>query len=585
MKIKKLILERYKQFEKTEFEFCDINILAGPNNSGKTSILWAFKVFFYFIRKSLTIRNDSLNFQKHYVHAIDFIPLSSDEELWYNKDARQSQSVRITVEFETGWKGTIILTNMFGQIHVSFEHSPLPRGSSAEDILRLIKKEVAFIPGVVGVLVQEPFSTPVRQVSLASEGRYAEIFRSSLVRLSNDKPSALRKINAFLERNLNIRLLRPEFNPEQNEFIISKYEEDGREFDIVACGSGFHQIIQIFVNLLITKPNLVLFDEPDAHLHPSTQGSLASAIEELKDELNAQVFVATHSYDMIDYYDISNILLIDSSASHITPLKSEQSKQEKLIKVGIISNSSLVRLFSARNSIILEDKLIDIFKGFDRKLRTQICKSNSLRSAQGVSKFGIQKEIIDATTSIIGHPISPLFIQDRDGLPDEYINDLSSLARQDGMKMIFLNRHEIENYLVEPTLIRRILASKGIDITDQEAKELIKSVIASNKHEWIDKIRDRVVQVNHILRRLNGRANKTETQARGEVDRFVEDIGNELKRLISVLPGKELIREIRSKIQHDYRISFTDEELIQQTDRRISRDLMTIFNEINDELS
>lgn len=582
MKINKLILERFKQFERTTINLSDLNILAGPNNSGKTTILWALKVFFHFTKKSLNVRNNLLEFGKHYVHALDFIPLPTDAELWHNKDARQNIPVKISIEFDNGWTGTIILTSMFGQIHVSFEHSPLSSIITADRIEKELKKEVAFVPGVVGVLVQEVHSAQARQVSLAAEGRYAEIFRSSLLRLANDKPSALRKINEFLKKNLNVTLLKPEFVPSKNEYIISRYKENNKEFDIVAGGSGFHQIIQIFVNLLITKPQLVLFDEPDAHLHPSTQGTLASAVEELKDELQAQILVATHSYDIIDYYDLSKILLIDSKVPVIKHLVSEQDKYEKLSKAGIISNSALVRLFAAKTCIILEDEIMDVFRAFDRKLKTKVCKNNTLRSARGVSKFGIQKEIIDATSAIVGQAIQPLFIQDRDGLPEEYIEDLKALASQESMNIVFLNRHEIENYLIEPTLIRKVLADKGCVISANDIKNMIKEIIEEKKYIWIDKTRNRVKEVNNILRKLRGRGTKNTTQARLDVDRYYEEIGNDFRKIISVYPGKELLKVLRNKISEQYQISFSNIDLIEKTTASISRDLQQILKQISE---
>lgn len=586
MRIKKLKLERFKKFQKTEISLCDLNILAGPNNSGKTSILLALKIFFYFIHKSLYVKNNKLVFQNHYVHAIDFIPLPMDEELWFNKKSgNQQEPVTITLEFDNKWWGKLKLTSRFGQIHVAFDSSQLPSKHTANQLEQKLKKEVAYIPGVVGVLVQESYSTPARQMSLAAEGRYAEIFRSSLVRLTQNKTSALPRINSFLKNNLNIELLKPQFNPNKNEFIISRYKDllTKEEFDIVAGGSGFHQIIQIFINLLISKPTIVLFDEPDAHLHPSIQGSLASAIDELRNELNAQILVATHSYDMIDYFDVSNLLLINSSATTINPLESEFEKQEKLTKTGIISNSALVRLFSAKNTIILEDEIMDIFRGFDRKLKSQICKNCSPRSAKGVSKFGNQKEIVSAASDIIGTTITPIFIQDRDGLPDNYIDDLKRLNQQNDLNTIFLKRHEIENYLIEPTLFMKIISNKGIKISKNDINNLIKEVISEKKSEWNEAIRKRAKQINYELKHLVGRNQRNEIQVIKDVDDYIEAAKSNLKKLIALYPGKEMLRTIRNKIQDRYKISFNNNDLINITNGQISRELKSIFEEIHNE--
>jgi predicted ATP-dependent endonuclease of OLD family len=46
MKIKKIRLQRFRQFSDTTIEFGDFNVLVGPNNSGKTTVLHAIRAFF-----------------------------------------------------------------------------------------------------------------------------------------------------------------------------------------------------------------------------------------------------------------------------------------------------------------------------------------------------------------------------------------------------------------------------------------------------------------------------------------------------------------------------------------------------------
>ena len=46
MKIREIRLERFRQFRDTRIEVGDFNLLVGPNNCGKTSILHAVRAFF-----------------------------------------------------------------------------------------------------------------------------------------------------------------------------------------------------------------------------------------------------------------------------------------------------------------------------------------------------------------------------------------------------------------------------------------------------------------------------------------------------------------------------------------------------------
>ena len=62
------------------------------------------------------------------------------------------------------------------------------------------------------------------------------------------------------------------------------------------AGTGLLQVTQIFANLLVFRPRLLLIDEPDAHLHQSSQERLISALEMAADKFpNTQIIVSTHS--------------------------------------------------------------------------------------------------------------------------------------------------------------------------------------------------------------------------------------------------------------------------------------------------
>lgn len=62
------------------------------------------------------------------------------------------------------------------------------------------------------------------------------------------------------------------------------------------AGTGYLQIVQIFAYLLKFKPKLLLIDEPDAHLHASTQERLITALEQAASEFpDTQFLITTHS--------------------------------------------------------------------------------------------------------------------------------------------------------------------------------------------------------------------------------------------------------------------------------------------------
>jgi predicted ATP-dependent endonuclease of OLD family len=55
MKIKKIRLQRFRQFSDTTIEFGDFNVLVGPNNSGKTTVLHAIRAFFLLMHGAMSV--------------------------------------------------------------------------------------------------------------------------------------------------------------------------------------------------------------------------------------------------------------------------------------------------------------------------------------------------------------------------------------------------------------------------------------------------------------------------------------------------------------------------------------------------
>jgi len=577
MKIDRVRLVRFRRFRDSTVHLQDLSILAGANNSGKTTVLWAMKTFFHFCKSAAFEDRGALEFRNHYVHAQDFMPIPEDSELWFEKENPQNKPVNITVSFDNGWEGTLILTARFGQVHVSLRASELPDGTTATDLLSALRQEVAFIPGLVGVLVHEPFSTPARRHSLATEGRYPEIFRSSVFQLDKKSTARFGKLNNFLRDLFGIELLSPECDPDNHEFVVTRFSDAGHDYDIVECGSGVQQVIQMFTYLYLVEPTVVLVDEPDAHLHPSVQQSLGAGLARVQRELKAQMIVATHSYDIIDYFPSGSVIIVDPEVRKNAPLAREQDLIDKMTEVGLIANSALIRLNSSRYALVLEDASGEILQGLDWALRTGVAERYCLRRAKGVSKFGAQKEIVDALSAILQRPVNPVFIQDRDGLPDSWIEPLKALGARQGLDLRFLGRHEIENYLLDPSLLVKAIHDKGQEASRDDVESIIREAAQELAYSWRQPLRNRAQQVNHQLAQLPSWGQRSKERVIAEIDEYLDGLSCDVRTIIRAYPGKELLRAVRRRISARWGVTLSNEDIFSQADRRICREITALL--------
>ncbi len=79
------------------------------------------------------------------------------------------------------------------------------------------------------------------------------------------------------------------------------YRKNGEieEIPISAHGDGFIVLLTTLHSLLQSENGILIIEEPENHLHPRYLGVLIETLFTYCDKLNVQVFMATHSYDLI----------------------------------------------------------------------------------------------------------------------------------------------------------------------------------------------------------------------------------------------------------------------------------------------
>ncbi len=88
------------------------------------------------------------------------------------------------------------------------------------------------------------------------------------------------------------------------ERLEASYDQASRDFMAEAIpleqrSDGIHALIGMFAAILAKNPSVVFIDEPEAFLHPPLIRRFASVIGRIACERNMQMFIATHSPDLI----------------------------------------------------------------------------------------------------------------------------------------------------------------------------------------------------------------------------------------------------------------------------------------------
>ncbi|MDG9886581.1 ATP-binding protein, partial [Pseudomonas sp. GD04058] len=178
------------------------------------------------------------------------------------------------------------------------------------------KQFSAYIPGLAGLAESETLlATPILHRKAAS-GEGGSVLRHILLGLGLDgietlpKPKELLELNTWVGKvfpgtrfwvkfdrlrdiHIDAKFLTP-------EMIVPGQRLDTQWRSLEMAGTGFLQVVQIFAYLLYFKPKLLLIDEPDSHLHPSTQELLIKAVEEAATNFpETQFLLTTHSPSVV----------------------------------------------------------------------------------------------------------------------------------------------------------------------------------------------------------------------------------------------------------------------------------------------
>ena len=321
-----------------------------------------------------------------------------------------------------------------------------------------------------------------------------------------------------------------------------KYEQSGSEFDVVSSGAGLQQVIQMLTYLYLGQPRILLIDEPDAHLHSKLQARLGELFRRVSKDLEAQVFLSTHSLDLIDTFSTNEVLVVDSTRKLVAPIGKNSDLVSALVDANVVDVSALSRLLSSRRLVVIEDSDQTILKAIDKTIGNPLFSSKSssyVLAAKGVGNFRAIAGVGNILKALTGTRFDVTFIQDRDGMPDFIVGDFLKSQESDGITPHLLERHEIENYLLEPALFERGAALVGRKVTVTQATETIRKAAEVLRAEARRMSRETAKGIN---RHLPGSDRHKDADLEVKADEWFDSLDLlDISQIQRVFPGKEML--------------------------------------------
>jgi len=454
----------------------DVLLLAGPNNSGKSTALQAIAAWNLALQRWLAERGKRQSKRRISLTADEFtaLPLREMNLLWEDrrtavakktKDGKLTSEARpiiITLRGETAGEAWELSIEFLYASQKLIWARPInlknPSETSPVIPVGAQQLNVVHIPPFSGLETEEPFRDIGIQNRLIGQGRPGEIVRNLLWNLWNQPNKDAWQSLIHDVKNLFGYELQPPIYGAAQPFIVCEYRPSSRKghrapkLDIANAGSGFHQVLLLLAFFYAKPATTLLLDEPDAHLHFILQREVFNHLQAVANERGCQLIVATHAESLLDSAEPSSIL---SFFKHPHRLQSRTQVKDLQSALHRLSNTDLLQGDHVGAVLYVEDEtdsriLVEWANILDHPAQN-FFKFPFIYPMGGAGELSEVKRHFSALR--IAFPeIRGICVLDRDKGSAPESEDFPN-----GLTLLRWNRYEIENYLLNPEIIKRFL--------------------------------------------------------------------------------------------------------------------------------
>jgi ABC-type Mn2+/Zn2+ transport system ATPase subunit len=375
--IHKLTLKNFKSVGEQVYDFSRFDLIVGRNNSGKSTVLQALAIWQFCVDEFHRSKRTGATGIQVVLPNFTALPVPEFILLWKDRTDRaypldkatgKKRQEFILIEILVEWQDSAGVAGTFG-VELRY-HSPqtmyaIPVGGWS--VFRACEASgslprIAYVPPFSGLEPTEKFLdiSPMRQQ--VGKGQPGSVLRNLLLRVhapqARDKAdsstgpvssSDWAELASIIERWFSVRISPPQYESTKDVYITVEYSQNGRQYDIISGGSGFHQTLTLLAFLFGYRPTTILLDEPDAHLHVNLQREIVDYFKKKSLETGTQFLIATHAEEFVRGVDASQIV----SLLHRVPTRI-QSTPAVLQAMADVSNEDVTRLLACPYILYVE---------------------------------------------------------------------------------------------------------------------------------------------------------------------------------------------------------------------------------------
>jgi hypothetical protein len=582
LRITSIRFRNYKAFREYSISFNRFNVLVGPNNAGKSTVLGAIRILSAGIRRARFKSSESIIGPKDlrvsaYTVRLDGLPIST-ENIFHNYD----DSAPATVDFRLS--NGHVLSLYFPERGACYM-IPVCDFSirTPSDFKKHFDVDIAFVPILGPVEHDEPFfEKEAARMALLSHGA-SRNFRNIWYHFPEGFADFRKTIR---ETWPGMDIEPPIITPTESKSLLHMFcPEERFPREIYWAGFGFQVWCQMLTFILQAKnASTLVIDEPDIYLHSDLQRQLVGLLK----EYGPQMIIATHSAEIIAEVEPQALLNVNKRFHSARHVKDTRELQEVFQVLGSNLNPTLTQLAKTRRVVFVEGKDFQIFSRFARKLGLDAVANRSDFAVVPVEGFNPQKvkDFASGMEATMGAKLLKVAIFDRDYRCAAEVAKITSELERFCWLAVVHDRKELENFLLQPTAVERAIRKR---LQDRTAANLPAIEFREDVSTLLMELADGLK--NQVQARLVSARNSFERTVRSTLDQVTisEAAMNEFdqkweakEERMKMVPGKELFSALNEFLQAKYKIALSPLVVVENFSRsEVCPQLATLLHKLD----
>ncbi|WP_010089924.1 ATP-dependent nuclease [Burkholderia ubonensis] len=550
-RITSIRFSRYKAFHNFSVSVEDFNVLVGPNNAGKSTIIGALRILSEGLRRARAKAPEPVEVTGYvgwaYQISIANLPIAAENIFHEYDDSRPAR-----VEFRVSNGNRLVLHFPSQGTCILIAETTKQPVRQPRHFREAFDVEIGFVP-VLG---------PVEQ--------HEKLFQKEAARLALLTATASRNFrnvwyhypDGFDEFRDTVQttwpgmdIQPPEFN---GEHLLMFCPEGRRPRELCWTGYGFQVWCQMLTQILKAKhASLLVIDEPDIYLHSDLQRQLVSLLR----DLGPDILIATHSTEMIAECEPTSLLAISKDRQSAKRVADIVQIKHLFSALGSNLNPTLTQLAKTKRVLFVEGHDAQILCAFARVLGFSRVANRTDFAVMMMEGFNPARatDLAEGIDAAVGSRVLRSVILDRDYRTQEEIEVVLRRLQQSGFVSHAHDRKEIENYLLNSAAIGRAVDARLTEQAKRTGKQKLQI-------PDIDAILELALEEARplVFGQLQARAVDYARETKSGIDNAtvmsrvlaeLEKKWTTLEGRFALAPGKEVFARLNAELQNTVKVS------------------------------